>query len=260
MPSLLSVNDVSVTFTKPRGLFGHAVSHPVAGCSLELTSGEFVAVVGQSGAGKSLLAHAIMGLLPPDATMSGSITYHGAPLDSSYTKSLRGNKLRFIPQSVNNLDPTMTIGEFLRRAGHTSYPSQDVHDVLESYGIRDLYHRYPHELSGGQRRHVLLASISFGASDAELVITDEPTPGIDNESLRKVKETFTALHDNGAAILMITHDVPLAMEMADRIAVFKDGRIIDTFTPAMLLNSPSSCHEYSRALWAAQPVNWQVKA
>lgn len=260
MLNLLSVTNLSVTFSKQRGLCQRVVSHPVSDCSLDIHEHEFLAVVGESGSGKSLLAHAILGLLPPDATVSGNITYRGTPLDGPLLDSLRGQKLRFIPQSVNSLDPTMTIGEFLRHTAVNAPSQQDVLDVLDTFGIRDLYHHHPHELSGGQLRRVLMASVSFGDPAPRLVIADEPTPGIDDLALQQVKDTFAALQRNGAAILLITHDFPLAMEIADRIAVFKDGRIIDSFAPSTLLASPSLCHEYSRALWESQPMNWEIKS
>lgn len=250
MSNVLSVTDLSVTFTKPRGLFLHEVSRPVSECSLDIAPGEFVAVVGESGAGKSLLAHAIMGTLPPDATVSGDVSFNGSLLNDAHLRLVRGRDLQFIPQSVNSLDPTMTAGRFVGDS-----------ERLAAYGVTDLAGRYPHELSGGQLRRVLLATVAAGTAAApQLVIADEPTPGIDSASLAQVRETFASLHEEGAAILLITHDFPLTMELADRIAVFKGGRIIDTFAPSQLVDGVSTVDEYSRALWSSQPINWAVNA
>jgi peptide/nickel transport system ATP-binding protein len=229
-------------------------------CSLQVSPGEVHAVVGASGAGKSLLAYAIMGLLPTSARLNGPIYYQGEPLDGSRQRQLRGRELALIPQSLNALDPLVRtrrqVAWAAQRAGqspaHAWYSSQA---ALDHYQLDSrAQEAYAHELSGGMARRVLTAMAHV--SQAQLVIADEPTVGLDPHQRQRVLDALHGLADQGKSVILITHDLRHALPIADRVTIMRDGQQIET-APASafqgrgaLLTSP-----YSQALWLALPDN-----
>lgn len=256
--ALLTVSDLTISFVQ----YDHGIRRRVIPAlhqmSVDVEEGEILTIVGASGSGKSLLAHAILGLLPGNALCEGEVWFEDRLLVGEWLSQTRGHQIRLIPQSVNHLDPSMTIGHFLR-LGVTGRSRPATLELLERFGLDpSVYRLYPHELSGGMLRRVLLASC-FGEG-VRLVVADEPTPGIHPDALAEVLDAFTALRSEGISVALITHDMVSAMGISDRVAVFNQGRILDTFRPAELDDPTSELHPYARRLWAAQPANqfWEV--
>ena len=228
--------------------------------SLTVFPGEVHAVVGASGAGKSLLAYAIMGLLPTPARLNGQLYYQGKPLNASRQRQLRGRELALIPQSLSALDPlvrtqrqvtwaALRAGQPSAHAWHASQQALD-HYQLDARAQQ----AYAHELSGGMARRVLTAMAHV--SQAKLVIADEPSVGLDPHQRRRVLDALRELADQGKSVILITHDLRHALPIADHVTIMRDGKRVETApscafqgTGSMLLSA------YSQALWLALPDN-----
>lgn len=186
----------------------------VTDLDLRIRIGEIVAVVGASGSGKSLLAHAVMGILPYNASMSGEILFKGTPLTSGRVRRLRGRELVLVPQSVTYLDPLMKTGQQLTKGRKNPEILEKCKNNLSSCGLGlEVMDKYPFQLSGGMARRVLISTAAM--EDAELVIADEPTPGLDKKTAMGVMDHFRQMADRGAGVLLITHDLELAVRSAD---------------------------------------------
>lgn len=254
---LLKVDNMSIAFEQyGRGLKKY-ISTPIKSLHMTLEAGKILAIVGASGSGKSLLAHAIMDILPPNARVSGDIFYHGVPLDRKTIWAYRGRKIVFIPQSVNYLDPSMKVKNQVKIGLPYSHKEKTViqEGLFEQFGLSkaagDLY---PYQLSGGMLRRVLFAT-SIG-KETTLIIADEPTPGIHQEALDTVLKQLRDFANQGIGVIFITHDIISATKIADDITVFKDGTTIET--------APSYCFQgqgehlktpYARKLWCSLPQN-----
>ncbi|MEG1614883.1 MAG: ABC transporter ATP-binding protein, partial [Oscillospiraceae bacterium] len=216
--------------------------------------GELVAVVGSSGSGKSLLAAGIMGVLPYNATMGGKIEFLGEELNESRIKNLRGKEIVLVPQSVEYLDPLMRVGEQITNGKKDKESTQKLDATLKEYGLKEsTKDLYPFELSGGMARRILISTAV--TQSPKLVIADEPTPGLDVKIARRVLSHFRSIADSGAGVLLITHDLELALEVADRIVVFYAGTTIED-SPVSDFNSEDTLrHPYSKALWRSMPQN-----
>lgn len=253
---MLTVEDLKVRFSRYDGLFGRRVTTVLDGVDLEVGAGEFVAVVGQSGAGKSLLAHAILGILPFNATVEGRFVFDGEALDERRRRALRGRRIALVPQAVTWLDPTATAGRQVgwsaRAAGHRA----DDRLITSEFARFDLAatarRLFPHELSGGMARRVLTATATV--SRADLLVADEPTTGLDPQVRDLALGLLRDLADQGKAVVVITHDLAAAMSVADRIVVLRSGRTIETADVAVF-RSGTPAHPYSRSLRAAQPTH-----
>lgn len=214
--------------------------------SLSVHAGEILAVVGASGSGKTLLADAIMGLYTSNAQVSGIIYYDGVQQDAQSLAALRGREIAFVPQSVKSLDPLMKVGKQIGGS------SQRRAELFERYGLSpDVEDLYPFELSGGMARRVLLCTVLMG--DPRLIIADEPTPGLDLELAVKAMDDFRSFANEGKGVLLITHDIELALRVADRVAVFKDGTVVEETAVANFASPDLLQHPFSRALWYALP-------
>ena len=182
--------------------------------------------MGASGSGKSLLAHAILGILPYNSHMEGEILYDGEPLIRERQEKLRGKEIALIPQGVTCLDPLMKVGPQLWKGKKDPETRRRFREALARYGLgpetEDLY---PFELSGGMARRVLIASAALGH--------------------------FRELADEGAAVLLITHDLELALEVADRVSVFYQGESVEEITPEEFRRPETLEHPFTRALWQA---------
>ncbi|MEV8376469.1 ATP-binding cassette domain-containing protein [Kribbella sp. NPDC056861] len=258
MSPLLSIKELTVSFVQyERGLRRREVV-ALAGMDLTAERGQVVALVGASGAGKTLLAHAVLGLLPPNAAETGSITYDGTVIDSAARKQLAGREIALLPQSVDYLDPVATIGRQVRRsaqlAGHDN-PQRVAATALADRSLGpEVLGRYPHELSGGMIRRVLVTMATMG--DPHLIIADEPTPGLPPADVAGVLREFRALADGGRAVVLITHELRGALEVADTVVICRDGRTIDTAPPAAFTDEGAALlNPYTRALWRALPGN-----
>lgn len=235
---LLTVTDVSVAFHQYVGVFKRRHVLQLDNVSMEMAAGEILAVVGASGAGKSLLADVILGLLPPNAHVSGQVLFHGRELADAD----RQGRVRYVPQGTGHIDPTMKIGDFIALSG------TDPLAQLARFGLdAEVAARFPHELSGGMLRRVsLAASVS---QDMEVLIADEPTPGLHPEAVAEVMDHFRQVRADGASVLFITHDMITAAAVADRIAVMRDGAI-DT-----VADSVDELSGYAQRLWRSQPAH-----
>lgn len=249
---VLSVEHLSVSFTQyERGL--HQVSFAaIRDLSLKVHEGELVAVVGSSGSGKSLLAHAVMGILPYNASWGGEISYYGETLTPKWLKALRGHEMVLVPQSVSYLDPLMKAGEQVRGGKRDEKNRRRCREVLERYGLGEETEKlYPFELSGGMIRRVLISTAVM--EKPKLVIADEPTPGLHIEAARRVMSHFREIADEGAGVLLITHDLELALQMADRIVVFYAGTNVEEAGREDFADVNSLRHPYTKALYRAMP-------
>lgn len=249
---LLQVEHLAVSFTLySRGLRQRRLE-PIRDLSLNLEAGEITAVVGASGSGKSLLAHAILGLLPDNAAASGRLLYQGQPLTQPRLAALRGREIALVPQNVSFLDPLIKVGDQLRQGERSAAARQRCAQVLASLGLEPAVEQmYPFELSGGMARRVLIASAML--AQPRLVIADEPTPGLHLDAARLVLGHFQELAAAGAAVLLITHDLRLALSVAQQVVVFYQGRSVETAPAAAFALPELLTHPFSRALLAALP-------
>ncbi len=222
--------------------------------NVTIHEGEMVAVVGSSGSGKSLLAHAVLGILPYNSVLGGTILYDGEELTQKRKEELRGNEIVLVPQSVAFLDPLMKIGPQIRKGKNDSESKRKLDGIFEGYHLKqEVQELYPFELSGGMNRRVLVSTAMMG--NPRLVIADEPTPGLHMKMVRRVMSHFRELADQGAGVLLITHDLEQALEVADRVAVFYAGTTVEDADVKDFAREETLRHPYSKALWRALPQN-----
>ena len=252
--TILRIENLQISFTQyERGLRQRTVQ-TVKRMDLEVNKGELVAVVGASGSGKSLLAHAVMGRLPYNASMSGEIYYCGERLVKERQEKLRGNEIVLVPQSLTLLDPLMKIGKQIKKNRKDEKISHKLKDIFARYHLKEeVEELYPFQLSGGMNRRILISTAMI--ENPRLVIADEPTPGLDLKTAKRAMGHFRELADMGAGVLLITHDLQLVIETADRIIVFHDGRTIDEALPEDFQTENTLKHPYTKALWRAMPKN-----
>lgn len=255
---LLEVENLSVSFTQYNGGSARRNIEVIHDISLSVKSGEILAVIGASGSGKSLLAHGIMGILPVNAKIGGTIKFDGEVLDEKRKEELRGREIALIPQSVSYLDPLMNVKNQIASPleKQSRKEKQDfVSKLLKKFQLgKKVSELYPFELSGGMARRVLISTAI--TSGARLIIADEPTPGMHESVVEETLKSFKTMAENGAGILMITHDIDLAFTIADRVAVFCDGRVVSIEKTENFVSHPERLNSaYSRALWHALPQN-----
>lgn len=256
--TLLSVEDLSISFVQYERGLRRVRLDVVTGLDLQVATGELVAVVGASGSGKSLLAHAVLGLLPSNAVEGGKILYDGAALDHDRRGELRGREIALIPQSVTFLDPVARVGKQTAHAARLVGHPKPEQAMIEAFRRRQLPDRvarlYPHQLSGGMARRVLAAIATIG--HPRLVIADEPTPGLHEEVVAETLADLRRMADEGTAVVLITHDLEAAVDVADRVAVFYAGTTAEQVDAAAFSGDGRRLrHPYSQALWRALPAN-----
>lgn len=252
---LLEVDNLSVSFRMYDRAFGQRDLKVIQDLAITVNSGEILAVVGSSGSGKSLLAHAVLGLLPQNATVSGRMFYKGKPLDEQNQRKLRGSEIALIPQSVTYLDPLMQVGKQARGTDKSPERMRRQRKVFQRLNLtRQAEKLYPFQLSGGMARRVLFSTAII--TDAELVIADEPTPGMHLDQALEALSILRKLADIGKGIILITHDIDLALQFADKIAVFYAGTTVEESPVADFIKGPGALrHPYTKALWHALPQN-----
>lgn len=251
---LLEIRDLSVSFS----MYSHGLEQRdlqvISDLHLKVFPGEIAAVAGSSGSGKSLLASAILGILPENAQVQGEMYYEGEKLDHDRQERLRGTEIALVPQSVAYLDPLMKVGR--QADGHRKpRPIAKRKNLFRRLGLPDRTERlYPFQLSGGMARRVLVSTALI--TDAKLIIADEPTPGMSLKEALAALRMFREMADTGKAVILITHDIDLAFEFADRIAVFYAGTTVETAPASDFKAGPDALrHPYSKALWSALPQN-----
>lgn len=256
--ALLKVKGISVSFTQYVSGLRQTEIKVISGMDLESFEGEILAVVGSSGSGKSLLAHAILGILPGNAILTGSMEFNGQVLDQEKKEKLRGKEIALIPQSTTYLDPLMRVGSqvvgSVKKQDKAS--KQELQrEIFKKYDLKPEVERmYPHELSGGMARRVLVSTAVM--SQAKLIIADEPTPGLDERNINETLNYFKDMAKRGCAVILITHDIDAALKIADRIAIFYAGTILEVANVEDFANDGENLkHPYTRALWNALPQN-----
>ncbi|MRH92492.1 dipeptide ABC transporter ATP-binding protein [Nocardia sp. SYP-A9097] len=254
----LSVDALSVTFATDAGAV-----YAVRDVSYQVYPGEVLAVVGESGSGKSVSSRTAIGLLPDTARVSGSVTLGSAEITSMSERQLtavRGGDIAMVFQEPGSaLDALFTVGyqimEALRAHKKMSRIAARTRaiDLLRMVGLPDPEHRvdyYPHQLSGGQKQRVMIA-IAI-ACEPKVIIADEPTTALDVTVQAEILELLRDLRDRiGSAIILITHNMGVVADMADRVVVMRAGRVIEQATADDLFANPAQ--EYTRALLAAVP-------
>ena len=253
---ILEIQNLAISFVQyTRGL-KQKRTRVITDLSVRVNKGEVTVIVGSSGAGKSLLAHAIMGVLPKKAVVEGKIFYKGSELNPQRQKELRGKEIALIPQSVNSLDPLMKVGRQVRLGVKDQDAKKVQRAVFERYNLRtEDESLYPFQLSGGMLRRVLIAT-AVASSDVQVIIADEPTPGLDPEVLEETLTHFRQLADQGKAVLLITHDIDMALKIADRVAVFYAGTTVEIAPVRDFCGTGDKLrHPYTKALWRALPQN-----
>jgi len=261
---LLEVEDLVVRYPIGRGLSGailrrpHQHVHAVSGVSLSVARGEMVALVGESGCGKTTTAQAVLRLVHTD---SGSVLFDGIDVTALSQRELRSlrRRMQIIYQDpYESLDPRFrvaaTVAEplVIHDIGSRSERRDLVTSALEQVGLApaELFaDRYPHELSGGQRQRVAIAaSLVLGP---ELLVADEPVSMLDVSVRAGILGILDELRDQGLAVLMITHDLSTAARFADRICVMYLGRIVEEGPARQVIDEPQ--HPYTRALLSVVP-------
>jgi peptide/nickel transport system ATP-binding protein len=260
--SVLSIENFSVDY-----LIEPPV-HAVRNVSFELRQGEVLGLAGESGCGKSTLAYGIVRLLKPPAVItSGRAVFHGrdgkdVDWNALHAKELRANRWDQISMvfqgAMNSLNPVVSIRDQFEDIFSTHRPKmgrrerrQRCGDLLESVGVdRGRLNSYPHELSGGMRQRVMIAMAM--ALEPQIMIMDEPTTALDVVVQREILREITRLRDElGFAVIFITHDLPLLLEISDRIAVMRGGEIVEIGAALDLYTAPK--HDYTKQLLSSFP-------
>jgi peptide/nickel transport system ATP-binding protein len=259
---VLSVEDFSVDYLV------EPVIHAVRNVSFTLRRGEVLGLAGESGCGKSTLAYGIVRLLKPPAVItSGRAVFHSSEgmdidwnvLDAGELRATRWDKISMVFQgAMNSLNPVISIRDQLEDIFTTHRPRlgrrerrERCAQLLERVGVdRSRLRAYPHELSGGMRQRVMIAMAM--ALEPQVMIMDEPTTALDVVVQREILREITRLRDElGFAVIFITHDLPLLLEISDRIAVMRAGEVVELNDALHLYTQPR--HDYTKQLLASFP-------
>ena len=261
MSRVLEVRNLRVSFPGPAGTRFYTVD----GVSFELDRGETLALVGESGCGKSLTSLALLQLVPsPGRIETESVIHLGdtdvLALEGEALRRIRGRRIGIIFQDpMTSLNPVFTVGDQIAEGilAHFKMPRGNAREralqLLQEVGIPDPKERldaYPHQLSGGMRQRVIIA-IAL-AAEPEILVADEPTTALDVTVQAQILEVLDRLRTSrGMAVLLITHDLGIVAGRADRVAVMYAGQIVEQTTTAELFANPS--HPYTQGLFASVP-------
>jgi peptide/nickel transport system ATP-binding protein len=255
---VVDIRNLTVTFASDAGDV-----HAVRGVTLDVRRGEVLAIVGESGSGKTVTARTILGLLPETAVMNGAVVLDGTEivgLDRKELRQVRGSKAAMIFQEPSTaLNPVYTVGWQLAEGlrAHGTYSKAEAKakavEMLGRVGIPEPERRiddYPHQFSGGQKQRIVIAMAL--ALEPTVIIADEPTTALDVTVQAEILELLRDLRDqDGTAIALITHNMGVVADLADRVAVMFNGEIVETATARDLFAAPQ--HEYTKKLLAAVP-------
>lgn len=228
---VFQLEDVSVaiekTVFKKHRLFPQTVTTNVLkNCNLSLHSGETLFLIGESGSGKSMLMNVLSGTLPNDANLGGRVWFEGNEISQNKLFANAIKNINYVPQSLISLDPT------------------------RKYAL-DGKEYYPHEMSGGMKRLALIEATC--QSRAKITIADEPTEGLDNKRSNAVMKRLIELKGDDGCLLVVTHDVELALKYANRIAIFKDGTIVEETSTKSFLDGNIE-HQYTKKMFESIPA------
>jgi peptide/nickel transport system ATP-binding protein len=250
----LEVRDLSVVYPASRG---RAPARAVDGVNLRIGKGEIVALIGESGCGKSTLARALVGLVKPT---SGEVLYQDTALDYSAKglKRYRRHTQLVLQDPGGALNPKQNVYDAVamgpRLHGLTENLPLTVHEALARAGLRppeDFFDRYPHEMSGGQQQRVVIAGVL--ALNPSVIVADEPVASLDASVRGEILKLILGLRDElGLSALVVSHDLGLAWNIADRVAVMYLGRVVEQGTVEEVLLRPQ--HPYTRALLSVVPT------
>jgi oligopeptide/dipeptide ABC transporter ATP-binding protein len=257
--AVLKVKDLRVVFSRA----GAPPLHAVNGLSYEVRAGRTLAIIGESGSGKSVSVRALMGLLPPSAHITGSAKLFDTELIGMNEKAMRrirGNDIAMVFQDpARSLNPTMSVGAQIGEAVrmHLRIGRKEVADravellkLVRLPAAERRYHEYPHQLSGGMRQRVMIA-IAL-AANPKVLIADEATTALDVTTQAQIMELLVDLQDRlGTAVVMISHDLALAASYADDVMVMYGGKVVEHAETKALFRSVR--HPYTRALMEAIP-------
>lgn len=232
----------------------------VAGISFDIYPGECVAIIGESGSGKSLTALALNGLLPPQATMDGKIIYHTLP-GQTFAPELRGKTTGNIFQDpMQALNPVYSCGFQVMEAIQQHQPcsrKEAAQRAIQLFADVELpnpsgiLNRYPHELSGGQQQRVMIAMAICNQPD--LLIADEPTTALDLAIQHEILQLIHRLrHTYGMAVILISHNLQMVESYADRLLIMQQGHIVESGKTQDIITHPA--HAYTKSLWLSRPT------
>jgi len=259
MSALLEVEDLTVTFSTKNGPLD-----VVDGLSFTLEQGASLGIVGESGSGKSMTSLAVMGLLPPTASLRGRVALDGTDLTAlpeSKVRRLRGDRMAMIFQDpLSSLNPYYTVGmqiEEAYRAHRTGVTRRQARKVaieaMERVHIADAARRvdhYPHQFSGGMRQRVMIAMAL--STEPDLLIADEPTTALDVTVQAQILDLLQEVRrETGTALILISHDLAVVSEIAEDVVVMRHGVSVEQAPAERLFSDPR--HPYTRALLDAVP-------
>ena len=241
--NILEVKNLNIGFNMYDKLLNQKLHQMVFDLNVTIKKGEILAIAGSSGSGKSLMAHAILGILPKNTVVSAEIKFKNEIVDEDRLSQLRGKEITFVPQSIAYLDPLMTIEDQLMRKGINK---QDFFKVMDTLGFTkaDLG-KYPFQLSGGMARRVLIANTIL--SKADLIIADEPTTAIDSLNQKDIIDEFIILKKElNVSLLFVTHDLGVLTNLADNLIVMQNGEIVEKGTTKEIMTNAK--HEHTKFL------------
>jgi peptide/nickel transport system ATP-binding protein len=259
-PSVLEITDLAVHFPIRKGLLKRTVGHvkAVDGVSLAVAAGETLALVGESGCGKTTLARAVLRLIEPS---SGTVRLCGESLAGLTGEALRRKRAQMqivFQDPFSSLNPRMRVGDILEEGMAALLPELDkivrahrAAELLDQVGLpTDAAARYPHEFSGGQRQRIAIARAL--AVNPKLLILDEPTSALDVSVQAQILNLLADLRrEHGLAYLFISHNLSVVGYLADRVAVMREGRILESGSAERIFNRPE--HDYTRLLLDSAP-------
>jgi peptide/nickel transport system ATP-binding protein len=260
-PPLLQVDDFKVHYPIRKGIFKRVVDHvrAVDGVSFTIQQGKTLALVGESGCGKTTLGKGLLNLIPGSA---GQVKIDGVALDTLQDEALRLKRadMQIVFQDpFSSMNPRMLVGEIVAEGIRALHPGvsavnrqERVRQLLRQVGLpEDAAQRYPHEFSGGQRQRICIARAL--AVDPKLIICDEPTSALDVSVQAQIIELLKSLQqEKGVSYLFITHDLAVVAEIADEVAVMYKGKIVEYGSVAQVLTQPQQA--YTKKLLGAVPV------
>lgn len=256
---MLEVKNLSVYYYTLSGVVRGA-----EGVSFSVREGEWITFVGESGSGKSTVAHAVMNLVPsPGRIVSGKVVFNGKnllDLPMEELRKIRGKEMTMIFQDpMTSLDPLRTVGDQMVEAMTVhgvdeTEAERKARELLERVNLPgDRFNYYPHQLSGGQRQRVSIAIAM--AFRPKLLIADEPTTALDVIVQDSIMGILNGMKEEGTSIYFVTHDISLAVERSDRIAVMYAGKLVEIGTVDQIVENP--LHPYTKALIEAVPDLWK---